>query len=114
MKHRKETCENDVVFNCCVWLNQNGWYAWRNQSAGVWDASAKAYRRPSPFTLSGVSDIIAIRDGRTWFIECKFGKGDLSKDQELFKNQCEKHGVEFLTIWSVSELKNLIGRSTFG
>jgi Holliday junction resolvase len=114
MQFRQERTENDVVFNCCVWLNQNGWYAWRNSSTGVWDAQAKAFRKPAPFTLNGVSDIIAMRDGQVWFIECKFGHGDLSNDQRVFRSKCQDNDVEYLVVWGLEDLKKLIGPSTSG
>jgi Holliday junction resolvase len=104
MRLRKEACENDVVWNCCAWLNSNGFYAWRNQSVGVYDPKAKSFRRPAAFTISGVSDIIALRDGKTYFIECKFGRGSQSKEQKAFEAQCKRHNVDYVVVYSVNEL----------
>jgi hypothetical protein len=97
--------ENKVTRECWKWLNEQGWYCWRNNSTGVWDARAGGYRRPPPECINGVSDLIAFREGNTIFVECKSAKGDLSKDQRLFKNQCEKHGVRYITAHSLKELK---------
>lgn len=114
MDYRTELSESDVVWNCCVWLNSNGWYAWRNSSTGVYDKSAGTFRRPPPFTISGVSDIVAIRDGVTTFIECKFGSGRLSSDQLLFQKQCLKRGVSYVVVVSLEELKTWLSLKATG
>ena len=108
MQFRQETCENDVVWNCCAWLNANGWYAWRNQSQATFDKASGTYRRPAPFQISGVSDIIAIKDGQTTYIEAKFDKGKLDKDQLLFEKQCHKHGVRFICVWGLGDLQRVL------
>lgn len=108
MQYRTERCENDVVWNTCVCLNQAGFFAWRNNSMGVWDADKNTYRRPDTFAISGVSDVMAMRDGHTYFIECKYGSGSLRKSQQLFKKQCEKHGITYLVVYSVKEVEEWI------
>lgn len=48
--------------------------------------------------LAGVSDLIAIRGGRPFFIEVKTAKGRQSDEQEAFQLSVEEQGFEYL-IW---------------
>lgn len=105
MQYREELTENDVVWNCCVWLNSNGWFAWRNNSAGVFDKSRGAYRKPPPFCIDGVSDVVAMRDGDVVFIEAKSPKGGSQRSsQKLFEKQCVRHGVKYILVSSMEEM----------
>lgn len=105
MRYRDETCENDVVHNVCVYLNaEANHYAWRNNSHGVWDDKQRTFRRPDVFTLSGVSDVISISNGKTYFIECKYGSGKPSKAQQNFADKCRKHGIGYYVVYSFKEL----------
>lgn len=98
--------EGEIVTKCLLWLNQNGFFAWRNNSTGVYDRTAGGYRKPPPFCINGVSDIIALREGKTYFIEVKTSSGVQRVDQILFEKQCKKHGINYWLIRSVEGLEN--------
>ena len=93
--------ESRIQYECLVWLNKNGFYAWRNSSVGVYDKKRGRYRRPPPFAIPGVSDIIAIKDGVTLFIEVKTEDGKVSQVQMAFAAQCARHGVRYIVARSV-------------
>jgi hypothetical protein len=58
----------------------------------------------------GISDLSAIKDGKTIYIETKSPKwrGQLSKEQAKFQAEIESHGGIFLVIDSVDELFNTV------
>ncbi len=101
--------EAKVQHECLVWLNQNGFYAWRNNSTGLFDPKAGRYRKPQGFAISGVSDIIAFRDGITYFIEVKGPMGELRKSQAAFGAQCARRGVPYMVVRSLEELVGRFG-----
>jgi hypothetical protein len=104
--------ELEVERACLVWLNQNGWFAWKNPSLGVYDVKSKSFRKPAPFTLRGASDCIAIRsDGLVAFIEFKAEGGRQSEHQALFQNQITKNKGHYILVRSlegmISELDQI-------
>lgn len=91
---------------CLLWLNQQGWYAWKNPTVGVWDEQAKAYRKPGRFQITGAADAIAIRDGQVVFIEFKTETGAQSNAQVLFEKQLRKHKIPYILARSLEGLQH--------
>lgn len=65
-------------------FTQAGYKCWRENTTGVWDAKAKAFRKSS--TLKGKSDIIGFHreTGRFLACEIKVGADRLSPEQKDF------------------------------
>jgi len=102
--------ENDVVFQVCVYLNSNGFFAYRQGNSAVFDRGSGAFRKPPPFAVSGVPDVVAMRDGRVVFIEAKTKTGVQSDAQLLFEAQCNKHGVTYLLVRSLEDVKKWLNQ----
>lgn len=103
--------EIEVERECLVWLNANGFFAWKNPTLGVYDTKSGNFRKPAPFCIRGSSDCISVRsDGVVVFIEFKSGTGKQSKDQVLFEKQIRKHHGHYLLIRSLGELQDEINR----
>jgi len=66
-------------------------FFWRCNNAGIFDAKKGVYRRPSKFSIKGVSDILGVLNGKSIAIEVK------SKDEYTwvmnFLERVEKVGV---------------------
>jgi len=89
-----------------MWLNKNGWYAWKVQNGAIYDAKTGSYRKLSQFHVRGISDAIAVSDsGVVVFIEFKNETGRQSKDQENFERQIKKRKGNYLLVRSIDELK---------
>lgn len=88
---RKVTPEGIVLRAVKEILRMKGWYVMRIQQG------MGCHR--------GISDLIAIKEGITIYIETKSPnwKGKLNKDQEQFKNEIEDHGGTVLIIDSIDE-----------
>lgn len=99
----KPTAERDVVKACLAWLTLRGVLAWRNQTMGTYDAAAGRYRK---FTgLKGVSDVLMVLPGgRFGAVECKYGKGRLSEDQQRFIDAVNAAGGFAVVAYSLDEL----------
>lgn len=97
--------EYAIEKECLIWLNTNGFYAWKNASTGTYDEALKTYRKSNPFQINGVSDIIAIRGGITFFIEVKGPRGTQSKMQRAFEAQLIRRSIPYLLVKSTEELK---------
>jgi hypothetical protein len=51
-------------------------------------------------------DLILLKDGKTFFIECKAEKGRLSELQKYRHEQLKDEGFEVRTIYKLEEIKN--------
>jgi len=85
-----EPTENDIKKQVKDWLMYHGWFVF--------------YLLQGLGSFRGVPDLIAIKDGHVLFIECKREKNRLSRDQEKFKDQIEKHGGIYITAHGIGEV----------
>ena len=90
-----------------VRLNQDGHFAWKNASVGVWDQARGSYRAPHPFQIRGVSDIICFIDGVTHFIEVKRPGESQNEHQVRFEKICIKRGIPYWVVRDESELEEI-------
>jgi hypothetical protein len=82
-----------------------GFYVWKNQSIGVFDATKKVFRKLGKYQIKGVSDILGILpDGRMLAIEVKSSTGRLSVDQGFFIAKINMNGGVAFTARSVGEV----------
>ena len=79
-------------------LQKAGWYEWT-----VNQFNKRGYR-----VKSGISDLIAIREGRVLFLEIKAGNGKQRPAQAVFQAEIQAHGGEYYVIRSVDELIAII------
>ena len=59
-------------------------------------------------SYKGISDLIAIRDGRTVFIEVKTQTGRQSDYQKEFQKVCEAHGCRYILARSVNDIAEFL------
>jgi hypothetical protein len=92
---------------------------WYNHSSGAYDANWTHFdkktnkmvkggfrRRNSTYDRNGVSDIVGfLKGGRALFIEVKSKTGQLTDNQKLFRESCERFGALFILARSVSDVQ---------
>jgi len=93
LKIRKQT-ENDIQGQVRDYLKYKGYYVIRHQM-GLG-------------THAGMSDLTAIKDGTTLYLEIKMAKGKLSEKQLIFQQQIESHGGKYLVIRSLEDIQEFI------
>jgi len=92
--------EKQIENNILMFLREIGIIAWKNQTVGIYDAKAKAYRKSNNvFHRKGVSDILGILpDGRFLAIEVKSKVGRPSPEQLKFISDIQsKNGIAFIS-----------------
>lgn len=95
-KKRKGLTETEIQNQIREHLRWAGWFVIRHQQGlGC---------------HKGLSDLTAIRDGRTVYIEVKRPNGVLSEYQEEFQRQIEAHGGTYIVARSVDDVAGLCGR----
>lgn len=79
------------------WLKSKRIFHFKVKSVGTFDPIKKVYRTTSPLYRKGVSDIIAIYNGKPVAIEVKSKTGRLTDDQKEFQYDfCQAGGVAFV------------------
>jgi Holliday junction resolvase len=87
--------ESVIVQQVRDYLRVTGWYVIRIQQ-GI-----GCHR--------GLSDLIAVKDGQTVFIECKTAKGKLSEHQEKFRAEIAVRGGRYVVARSIDDVMRLEG-----
>ena len=55
----------------------------------------------------GISDFIAVKDGRVLFLEIKSPKGKMSDNQLEFERQIKEHGGNYFVIRKIEEVPGI-------
>ena len=105
----KEIKEVQVLKDVERWLSlHHFWHMRCNNSAGK--AQSGMFMRSftcNGHPVKGVSDIYAIKDGVTFWIECKRPVGGvLSVDQRNFLDAMNRHGAVGIVVNSIESLEN--------
>lgn len=90
----KQIREADILAATRQYLRIRGWYVIRNQQ--------------NMGSHKGLSDLQAVKDGRTVYIETKRPGGKLSPDQEKFRAAVEGHGATYVVISSFEEVVSTV------
>lgn len=75
-----------------LWLRSKRIFHFKVKSMGTYDEKLKRYRKVSPLYRLGVSDIIAIYNGKPVAIEVKSNKGKLTDHQKEFLQDFRLNG----------------------
>lgn len=93
---RKQTPEHAVLNDVRDFLRLNGYKVVRiHQSLG---------------SEKGIPDLVAIREGRHVWIECKAPKGYVSDVQQAWLQDLEDHGGSYVVAKSVKDVEQLARR----
>ncbi|TWH48524.1 VRR-NUC domain-containing protein [Sporomusa sp. KB1] len=91
-KAPKETDTQNAIREYLCW---HGWYVIRHQQ--------------SLGSLKGLTDLTALKEGWTVYIEVKTLTGRLSEDQEKFRDNVVAHGGTYVVARSVEDVQFLCG-----
>jgi hypothetical protein len=97
--------EHDIQNNIRLTLSKLGWCCFRINSGKVKMMDGRWFETGVP---PGFSDLIALKDGKTVFIEVKAKKGKATKKQLHFLDQMRKRGFAADVVHSVDEAIKLI------
>lgn len=86
--------EKEIQNNIRDYLSINGWFVIRHQQ--------------SLGSLKGLSDLSAIKDGKTIYIEVKTPRGHQSDYQKEFQDNIESHGGLYILARSIDDVKEKI------
>ena len=88
--HEKETAIQNRIRD---FLRMHGWYVMRHQQ--------------SLGSLKGMSDLTAIKDGKTIYIEVKTPRGHQSQYQKDFQQEIESHGGTYILARGIEDVEEI-------
>ena len=65
----KQPLEKATQLAICDYLALRKHFFWRSNTVGMFDPTKKVFRAMPKYGISGVPDIILIKDGRFWGLE---------------------------------------------
>lgn len=96
-----EQKESEVLKACLDWLRVKGFFAWRSNNTGTYNAKSGGYFFHG---VRGVPDICCVHKGQFIGIECKATKGKQSAEQKAFQKALEKAGGRYILARSLAAL----------
>ncbi len=115
--------EKDVQKQILDYLKIRGVFCWRNQTTGIYDPTARRFRKNSG--MNGVADVLGVlpqdfcnhfeaghsyvKVGRFLAIEVKAAKGKQSLEQFAFQKAVEENGGLYILARSVDDVKSFLG-----
>jgi hypothetical protein len=102
----KITSTNELTAYAVKVFRQAGYFCWRENTAGIWDAKANAFRK-NPGSLTGKSDVIGFHRQTGLFLACeiKVGRDRLSPEQEAFLMEVRNAGGLAVVVRHGDDLK---------
>ena len=97
--------EHDLQNLIRLELSKLGWTTFRLNVGKVKMTDGRWFDTGLP---AGFSDLIALKDGETVFIEVKIPGGRLSKNQFVFLEQMKKNGFKAGAVYSLEDVFDLI------
>lgn len=78
-------------------LRLNGWFAYTQDTKGTYDPVKKVFRA-NPSRVTGVADILAIKNHRVIFIEVKQPGNEQTDNQKEFERNIKRQGGEYFVV----------------
>lgn len=106
IKKIKQSNENEVQNSICEYLEMKRHFFWRQNTIAVFDAKNKRFRTPPKYSMNGVSDIILLHGGMSYFLEVK-DKGRQSDSQKVFEEKVKESGCQYHVVRSIDDVIKL-------
>jgi hypothetical protein len=99
--------ESDIQLAICQYLALKKYFFWRTNTVGMYDPTKKIFRAMPKYGMSGVPDIILIKDGFFVGLEVKKEKTKQSDNQKEFERRCKENGAEYHIVRKLEDLKEI-------
>lgn len=96
--------EKDIQKDIADYLKARGFLVWKNHM-GAMQMGAKRCKNPN----TGMPDLCAVKNGKTYYIEVKTPKGKVSNSQREWHEKAYKHGVIVHVLSSIDETAEIFG-----
>ena len=97
--------ESEIQRAICDYLALRKVFFFRCNNQPIFDPKRKVFRALPKYTMKGISDIIALKDGRAIFIEVKAEKGRVSPEQHEFARKVTLAGGTYVIAKSIDDVQ---------
>ena len=98
--------EKDIEKAILNYLTMIGWFAWKNPDSRAYDRKRGTFLQPkSVYSITGISDIICIKNSQVLFIEVKRPGNKQTPNQIIFEKNIEKYGGKYLVAKSIKDVE---------
>jgi hypothetical protein len=111
MTSGKPQLEKETQRQICDWLNDAGYFFWRQNNIPVFGQSndgVRRFRALPKYTPRGIPDIFVIKDGILWGFEVKREGAGVRSEQEKFGAAMVKNGARWFVVYSWTEVRDLL------
>jgi len=102
--------EQQIQKSILDYLTLTGWYAYKQDSVGIYDPVKNTYRKSN---TAGKSDLIAINKGLVLFIEVKSLSGKQTPAQEVYEQKIKSHGGNYIVARSIEDVQNYLAHRDY-
>ncbi len=99
--------EVDIQSGICDYLALRKVFFWRQNVAPIYNSKTERFRAMPKYSLTGVSDIIALKGGTAYFIEVKRPKGVQSGNQKVFEQLVTSNGGVYKVVTCIEDVQLL-------
>jgi hypothetical protein len=103
----KRTLESGIQAAICDYLAMRRVFFFRCNNQPIFDPKRGIFRSLPKHTPKGLSDIIAVKNGKAYFIEVKREDGKLSAEQIEFGKDVILAGAEYVVARSIEDVQRL-------
>jgi hypothetical protein len=101
--------ESEIVNAICEYLAVRKHFFWRQNTAPAVQKSPNGwqFRRMPKHAMRGVSDIILVHVGRSYFLEVKRNGTYQSREQKEFEKRAQEAGALYAVVRSIDDVQAL-------
>ena len=97
--------ESEIQRAICDYLTLRKVFFFRCNNQPIYDATRKGFRALPKYTMKGISDIIALKDGHAYFIEVKAARGRVSPEQHEFGKNIQAAGGTYIIARAIEDVR---------
>ena len=101
------TPESEALNAVCEYLHMQGYFFFRVNNVGIFDPTKNIHRKMPKWCVKGISDVMVIHRGKTYYIEVKSATGKLSPDQEAFQAMVEENDGDYYIARGVEDIQRI-------
>ncbi len=103
----KNPLEKQIQLAICDYLALKKVFFWRQNTTPIFSRADGQYRAMPKYSMNGVSDIIALKNGTAYFLEVKRLKGVQSLNQKQFQINVTLNGGIYALVTSIDDVMKL-------
>jgi hypothetical protein len=99
--------EKEIQLAICEYLTLKRHFFWRQNVIPPFDKKTGFYRPMSKYSMTGIPDIILVKNGQFWGLEVKTAKTTQSDNQREFEKKVTQAGGKYYVVRDVKDVQDI-------